>query len=99
MFLQQDGYPAYFSVNVRRFLDNAYRDRWIGRGSLFPWPARSPDLTCMDFYLWGRVKENVLQTRPTSKQHLINKIKDEIKDSSHSCRRSREYCFTYDRQA
>ncbi|ERL91683.1 hypothetical protein D910_09010 [Dendroctonus ponderosae] len=27
MFLQQDGCPVHLSVNVRRFLDNAYRDR------------------------------------------------------------------------
>lgn len=40
MFLQHDGCPAHFAVNVRRFLDQAFPDRWIGRGSLFPWPPR-----------------------------------------------------------
>ncbi|ERL87486.1 hypothetical protein D910_04878 [Dendroctonus ponderosae] len=74
MFLQQDGCPAHFSLNVRRFLDNAYS----GRGSLFPWPARSPDFTCMDFYLWERVKDIVFQSRLTSKQDLRDKIKDAI---------------------
>ena len=52
MFLQHDGCPAHYSEIVRNFLDEAFPDRWIGRGSLFPWPARSPDLTCLDFYLW-----------------------------------------------
>jgi hypothetical protein len=31
--------------------------RWIGRGSPFiPWPPYSPDLTPMDFFIWGHLK-------------------------------------------
>ncbi|KAJ4425783.1 hypothetical protein ANN_27408 [Periplaneta americana] len=33
------------------------QDRWIGRGSLTPWPARSPNLNSLDFWLWRRMKE------------------------------------------
>lgn len=40
MIFQLDGCPAHFSRNVREFLDRTFPDRWIGRGSLFPWPAR-----------------------------------------------------------
>lgn len=40
MFFQHDGCPAHFAVQVRRHLEDHYHDRWIGRGSLFPWPAR-----------------------------------------------------------
>ena len=35
--------------------------RWIGRGGVndtnIPWPPRSPDLTPMDFILWGYIKK------------------------------------------
>ena len=50
LLFQHDGCPAHFAVNVRQFLDANYPSRWIGRGSIFPWPARSPDLICMDIY-------------------------------------------------
>lgn len=40
MYFQHDGCPAHYSANVRQFLDITFPDRWIGRGSLFPWPAR-----------------------------------------------------------
>lgn len=40
MFFQHDGCPAHFSVNVQEFLNLTFPNRWIGRGSLFPWPAR-----------------------------------------------------------
>ena len=37
--------------------------RWIGRGTAnddhIPWPPRSPDLTPMDFFLWGYIKSKV----------------------------------------
>lgn len=73
---QHDGCPAHFAVNVREFLDAHYPDRWIGRGSTFPWPARSPDLTCLDFHLWGRVKDLVFATRPTTRENMIQRIRD-----------------------
>jgi len=29
-----------------------YPNRWIGRGEPQNWPARSPDLTPLEFFLW-----------------------------------------------
>lgn len=78
MFLQLDGCPAHFAVNVREHLNAAFPQRWIGRGSLFPWPPRSPDLTCLDFYLWGRLKEIVYLTQPTTKQDMENRIRSAV---------------------
>jgi hypothetical protein len=36
---QQNGAPLYYAV-----------DRWIGRRGQIEWPARSPDLTRLDFF-------------------------------------------------
>ena len=36
--------------------------RWIGRGGPITWPPRSPDITPLDFFLWGYVKDRVYQT-------------------------------------
>ena len=35
-----------------------------GRGGPLEWPARSPDLTPMDFWLWGYLKEKVCAHNP-----------------------------------
>lgn len=78
LWFQHDGCPAHFSQGVRNFLDQTYPNRWIGRGSLFPWPARSPDLTVLDFYLWGRLKDIVFQTRPTTPENMVERIQNAI---------------------
>ena len=36
----------------RLHLDAAFPDTWIGRRGAIEYPARSPDLTSMDFFLW-----------------------------------------------
>ena len=38
------------------------------------WPARSPDLTCLDFFLWGYVKSMVYETDIDSEEDLVAHI-------------------------
>lgn len=74
VYFQQDGAPAHFTWTVRRHLDAEYGERWIGRGGPVPWPPRSPDLTPLDFFLWGRVKDLVYNDESTSSEDLRNRI-------------------------
>jgi hypothetical protein len=48
-----DGVPPHFHNEVRSYLDERLRNRWIGRGGPMELPPISPDLTRMDFFLWG----------------------------------------------
>ena len=42
-----------------------------------PWPARSPDLTPLDFFMWGYLKNSVYKHRPfRNVQHLENVIRN-----------------------
>ncbi|KAF2883809.1 hypothetical protein ILUMI_22395 [Ignelater luminosus] len=52
---RQDGTPPHFTLNFRNSLNRQYRDRWNGRGNYAPvnWLPRSPDMTPLDFFLWG----------------------------------------------
>nr|CAH7731459.1 unnamed protein product [Callosobruchus chinensis]CAH7752627.1 unnamed protein product [Callosobruchus chinensis] len=59
MIYQHDGCPAHIRATVRQWLDEQYPHRWIGRGGPIPWPARCPDLTPVDFYVWGHLKSLV----------------------------------------
>ncbi|GBM38306.1 hypothetical protein AVEN_17744-1 [Araneus ventricosus] len=55
---QQDGAPHHFHNEVTSYL-NAEVPVWIGRGSVSPWPARSTDLTPLDF---SKIHENNVRT-------------------------------------
>lgn len=74
MWLQQDGAPAHFSQQVRVLLNNIFENRWIGRGGPIGWPARSPDLTKLDFFLWGYVKDFVYKEPATTQQNMRQRI-------------------------
>ncbi|OXU20115.1 hypothetical protein TSAR_016502 [Trichomalopsis sarcophagae] len=66
MWLQQDGDPPHYARLVRNFLNDRFPNRWIGRGGPIAWSPRSPDLTPLDFYLWGYLNDTVYRERPTT---------------------------------
>lgn len=74
LWFQQDGAPAHFTRGVRNYLNEVFGANWIGRGGPIQWPARSPDLTKLDFFLWGYVKEVVYQTEPTTREDMMLRI-------------------------
>lgn len=74
IIFQQDGCPAHWTLNVREHLNNCFPESWIGRDGPIPWPARSPDLTPVDFFVWGRAKELVYTTEISTKEQLIERI-------------------------
>lgn len=61
IFYQQDGAPPHWGWIVRDFLNEQFGERWIGRDGPIPWPPRSPDITPLDFFLWGYVKDIVYE--------------------------------------
>ena len=50
----------------------------ISRFGDIVWPARSPDLTVPDFFLWGFLKDRVFQWRIMTIQELKQAIADEV---------------------
>lgn len=74
MWLLQDGAPAHGTIDVRNHLDAVFPHRWIGRGGEVNWPARSPDLTPCDFFLWGYVKNKVYADPPTTVQNMQERV-------------------------
>jgi hypothetical protein len=58
LIYQHGGVPPHFHNEVRSYVDERLRNRWIGRGGPTEWLPRSPDLKPMDFILWGFVKDN-----------------------------------------
>jgi hypothetical protein len=56
-----------------------FNNRWIGRGGSISWAPRSPDLTPLDFYLWGHLKTNIYKTSVEDIDDLKTRIINEIK--------------------
>ena len=52
-YFQHDGAPPHYGHYVRQWLCENFPRKWIGRRGPIEWPARSPDLTPPDFFLWG----------------------------------------------
>lgn len=68
---QQDGTPPHYNICVSEFLDNAFRRKVIGRCRSIDMPPRSPDITPMDFYFCGVVRNRAC----TTKQKMIGNEK------------------------
>lgn len=47
----------------------------IGTYGTIPWPLKSADLTSLDFFLWGHLKNVVYVDPPINLQDLKNKIR------------------------
>jgi hypothetical protein len=75
-YFQQDGAPAHYGREVKDWLDEKYGGRWIGRNGPIHWPARSPDLTVLDFFIWGRMKEIVYSSEITTLTELEQRISE-----------------------
>ena len=52
MWFQHDGAPPHFTLAVRSHLDQRFEQKLIDRSGQIGWPARSPDLTTLAFFLW-----------------------------------------------
>ncbi|GBN19854.1 hypothetical protein AVEN_114561-1 [Araneus ventricosus] len=74
VIFQQNGAPPHYGNIDREFLNTRFPQRWIGRDAVMAWPLRSPDITPLDFYLWGYVKQQVYSERINDINHLKQKI-------------------------
>ena len=73
-YFQHDGAPPHYGRYVRQWLDENFPRKWIGRRGPIEWPARSPDLTPPDFFLWGLMKDLVYREKPRTIQELKAQI-------------------------
>ena len=74
-YFQQDGAAAHTANISLHFLNEIFPNRIISKGI---WPPRSPDLSVLDFYLWGATKQKVYRNKPQSLQDLRDNILHQI---------------------
>lgn len=79
-YFQQDGAGPHNARIVRDYLDTRFPDSWIGNNGPIPWPARSPCLNPLDYFLWGFAKSKIYDTPVEDEEHLREKILEVFQD-------------------
>jgi hypothetical protein len=78
-YFQQDDATCHTSGETIRLLQTKFPGRVISKNENINWPPRSYDLTPLDFYLWGDIKQKVYANNPQT----IEELKENIRVTIH----------------
>jgi len=79
-FFQQDGATSHTARDPMAAVRNLLPNHVICRYGDNTWPARSPDLSACDFFVWGHLKSQVFKApAPNTVQELKHRIQQEVK--------------------
>ena len=92
IYFRQDRAPPHYSRAIHEYLDETFPVKWVGRRETIDWPARSPDLTPMNFFLWRILKDKFYSRKPRSAGDLKNYIKDVFQQSNTQTDLSKNVC-------
>lgn len=78
-----------------------FPNRWIGTGGFQTWPARSPDLNPLDFFLWGAIADRIYASEVLNADDLRQRIgiafqeisAEMVERSILNCERRITYCI------
>jgi transposase len=77
-WFQQDGATSHTARVTMTALRELFPNHIISKNGDIIWPARSPDLSACDFFLWGLLKSKVYVERPQTLEELRLKIQEEV---------------------
>ena len=78
IWFQQDGATCHTAEATLDVLRSVFEDRIISRRADVVWPLRSSDLTPLDYYLWGAVKDKCYADKPETSDVLKDNICEAI---------------------
>ncbi|XP_035210744.1 uncharacterized protein LOC118185035 [Stegodyphus dumicola] len=78
MWFQKDGATSHTARQSMEAVRQLFGRLIISRNGDIEWPARSPDLSVCDFFLWRYLKGKVYRTRPAIIHELKENIEKEI---------------------
>ena len=80
LFYQHDGAPPHRGHLVNNHLQNLFHDQWMANNGPHLWPPRSPDLSVLDFFFWGTVKNKVYNTAVTTIEDCMRRVRTAVED-------------------
>ena len=78
-WLQQDGASSHTAKVSLDWLAQNFGKRVISLKAKLEWAPHSPDLSPLDFFLWGYLKSRVYNPKPASLEELKLRISEEMK--------------------
>ena len=75
IWFQQDGAPCHTANATIDLLRTVFENRIISQNANVNWPPCSYDLTPLDYFLWGIVKDECYANQPETIQELKYEIK------------------------
>ena len=85
LYFQKDGATPHYALLVRNYFDNIFPLHWIGRQGSIDWQPRSPDLTPMDLFFGGVMKNKVYERKPQTVDEMKEFITDVFMDIDSDC--------------
>ncbi|GFV65586.1 uncharacterized protein TNCV_778721 [Trichonephila clavipes] len=80
LWFQQDGATCHTARATIDLLKDTFGDRLTSRFGPVNWPARSCDLTPLDYFLWVYIKSLVYADKPQTLDHLEDNIRRVVAD-------------------
>ena len=80
LWFQQNGATCHTAEDSIRLLSSKFLDRLISGNGTVAWPPRSCDLTPLDFFFWGYIKDKVYAENPTTILDLKQSIRQVCSD-------------------
>ena len=77
LWWMQDGATPHCTLPVLRFLEKKFGNRVISRRTAIPWPAHSPDLSPLDYWLWNSLENSVIDKKPSNIEEL-NEVVEQV---------------------
>ena len=78
IWFQQDGATCHTANETMQLLQTKFNGRVISQRGDVNWPPRSCDLTPLDFFLWGYLKDKVYINKPQTIEDLKEEIRHNI---------------------
>ena len=72
IWFQQDGDTCHTAEDTLDVFRPVFEDLIISRRAFVLWPPRSCDLTPLDYYLWGAIKDMCYAVKPETIDALKN---------------------------
>lgn len=82
-WFQQDGATSHTADVSLAVCRRIFPGHLISRRGDINWPARSPDLTAPDYFLWGFLKSRVYCRKPRNIEELKEAIRLEVREIPH----------------
>ena len=57
-------------ISVRQYVNHQFPNGWIGRDGAQNWPPRSPDVSPLDYHVWGYMKGMVYAHKVNMRKEL-----------------------------